>query len=258
MKTKIILFTILIAISFSGFLSAAAEKAETPAQSFYLANADYAKQNYAKAVEGYLKVLDAGIESGNLYYNIGNGFFKLGKIGYAILCYERARRLIPADSDLKSNLNYARSLVEDGLSQIPRKRFLARMIERPFESFNLNSIVAIGTVLYTLIIIIVVLNMVSPAFARKSKVFLMTVGVVFFFNLAAFGIRYYEEEILKYGIVMQKGVECKYEPIDQSTTYYRLGEGNIVRVIKTRDDWRQIRSLDGKIAWVKKDQVEEI
>jgi tetratricopeptide (TPR) repeat protein len=74
---------------------------------FYQANDFYEKGQFQSAVDSYQKLLESGYESGNLYYNLGNAYFKLGNKGQAILYYEKARRLIPSDADLKANLAYA-------------------------------------------------------------------------------------------------------------------------------------------------------
>ena len=68
---------------------------------------------------------------------------------------------------------------------------------------------------------------------EKTKVFSVIVLIFFIVNLGAFAIRYYDEKVLHRGIVVRKDVECKYEPIDKSTTFYRLQEGDLVAVIKT-------------------------
>ena len=88
--------TVLLFAALIGFVAyptfAQDTKSNDPNQLFYTGNHYYQTQDYIKAVEEYVKLLDTGIENGNLYYNIGNGFLKLGKVGYAILCYEKARR----------------------------------------------------------------------------------------------------------------------------------------------------------------------
>ena len=75
---------------------------------FYKANALYEEGKYDEAIEVYTGLIDQGLESGNLYYNIGNCYFKKGELGKAIVNYERANKLIPDDSDLKSNHDFAR------------------------------------------------------------------------------------------------------------------------------------------------------
>ena len=96
----------------TGF-AAAQETSNDIAHIFSKANALYEKRDYENALEEYKKILDQGVERGPIYYNIANTYFKLGKTGYAILFYRKAARLMPADSDLKSNLSYAQSLTDD-------------------------------------------------------------------------------------------------------------------------------------------------
>ena len=81
---------------------------ETPQTLFFRGNTLYADEQYADAIAAYEKVLAAGVESGNLHFNLGNAYFKSGDVGHAVLAYERARRLIPRDPDLHANLGYAR------------------------------------------------------------------------------------------------------------------------------------------------------
>ena len=253
-------FLLTAAISlFAARYSFGAEQAkEDQNKLFYAANSLYEKQDYVKAIETYVKILDMGLESGNLYYNIGNGFIKLGKLGYAILCYEKAKRFIPQDSDLKSNLAYARSLVAASAFQIPSKNIIIRGIRKPFKDFNLNAIVICAMIFYIIVVLIAAALILNPLLVKRLMLIFLAFLVLFLLNVGAFAIRYYDEEILKHAIVVQKEVECKYEPIDNSTTYYRLQEGDEVIVLKTRNDWRQIKRLDGKITWIKKGVVEEI
>jgi len=108
---KKIVLTAAALFLLTGFSSASDEAKREPNQLFYKGNSFYEKRDYAKAVESYLAASDLGVMSGHLYYNTGNGFFKLEKIGYAILYYEKAKRIMPGDSDLKSNLDFAKSMV---------------------------------------------------------------------------------------------------------------------------------------------------
>lgn len=238
--------------------AASSDKTKDANQLFYKANSFYEKGDYAKAVESYIAILDMGLEGGNIYYNIGNGFLKLGKIGYAILCYEKARRFMPGDSDLKANLNYTRSLVDDTGPQVQSKNIIIRLIERPFGDYSLNTLAILGAAFYVIVIVLSSIFIVNPVFARKFKALFLVTLVILLITLAAFAMRYHNEEWLKEGIVIQKEAESKYEPIDKSTTYYTLHEGDRAIVLQTRNGWRQIKRLDGKIAWVKKEAIEEI
>lgn len=227
-------------------------------QLFYSANTYYEHGDYVKALENYDRLLQAGLESGRLYYNIGNSFFKIGKVGYAILFYEKAKRLIPRDGDLKSNLAHAKSLVGYSAFQAPTENRWTKIILKPYEDFNLNAITISGAFLYLVLIFLLASSVFNPIFIRKFRFVFWIFIVLFLANTGAFTLRYYDEEILDHGIVVQKEAECKYEPIDKSTTYYKLQEGSEVIILKTRNGWTQIKRLDGKIAWIKKEAVAEI
>lgn len=236
----------------------AADKASDPNQFFYKANSFYEKGDYAKAIEGYIHILNMNLENGNIYYNIANGFLKLGKTGYAILCYEKARRFMPRDSDLKSNLNYARSLVEDAAAQEMPKKIILSLIEKPFEDYGLDAVAILAAIFYIIAVSALAIVITNPIFARKAKFPLSVILAAFVLTFTTFAFRYYDEEILKHGIVIQSQAECKYEPIDKSTTYYRLREGSAVLMLETRNGWVKIKRYDGAMAWVKKEAVEEI
>lgn len=256
MKRSAIILASVFAVLITA-ISHAEEKKADPHQLFYTANHNYESRDYLKAVEGYVAILESGVESGNLYYNIGNGFLKMGSLGHAILCYERAKRLIPHDSDLKANLSYARSLVESANTET-RGNFILNAINAIFGPYSLRAIIFSATVLYLVLILLVGALVAKPFLAGRFRTVLFLVAVLFILNLSAVGIRYFGERILKHGIVVQKEVECKYEPIEKSTTYYTLREGGDVLILNTRAGWRQIKRPDGKISWVKKEAVEEI
>jgi tetratricopeptide (TPR) repeat protein len=209
-------------------------------------------------VDEYLAILDSGLESGDLYYNIGNSFLKLGRLGYAILYYEKAKRLIPGDSDLKANLSYARSLAESQRDDMTSGNFILNAIKAAFASYSLRGVIFFATLLYLTVIVLAALFIVNPLLARRFRIVLFAFAMLLVLNLSAAAVKYYDENMLKHGIVVKKEVECKYEPIDSSTTYYTLREGGDVIILSTKSDWRQIRRSDGRTGWVKRDAVEEI
>lgn len=234
------------------------EKALDPQQIFYKANTFYAERNYLKALESYQSVLNTGLENGTLYYNIGNCYFKMGKLGYAILYYDKARRLMPRDSDLISNLTYAKQQLGDPNIEPPSLNIVSKLLKQPYTGFNLNALSILSLAVFLLAMAMSCLLVARPFLWKKLGAIYIIVMIFFVANISAFVVRYYDEEILKRGVVVQKTVEAKYEPIDKSTTYYNLQEGSDVFILATRDDWRQVRRTDGKIAWVPKSAVEEV
>lgn len=228
-------------------------------RSFYTGNVYYEKKDYSKALENYRAALDMGIESGNLYYNIGNTYLKMGKIGYAVLFYEKAMRLIPQDGDLKSNMVYAKAFVPGASATEPSGLgFIAALIKSPFGDLNLNVVAITAIAFYLAFICMAILFLVTPFLVRRLRILFALVVFALLWSGVVFGVRYYEEEILKKGVVVAKATEAKYEPVESSTTYYKVQEGDEVTVLGTREGWRHIRRPDGKSAWIGEAAVEEI
>lgn len=253
-KTILVLISLVFCVNFA----ISAEDPQDPRGLFYKANSLYEQREYEKASEEYAKILDIDTESGPLYFNIGNTFFKMGKAGYAILAYKKAQRLMPGDSDLKSNLAYAESLTEDSAFQALPQNRIAWLFKFPFREYSLNTVSIILIALYLMLIAMFLTGIINPVFKRRMAILFYPVLIGFLLTLGAFSIRYYDEEMLSHGVVVAKEAECKYEPIDKSNNYFTLKEGQEVLVLNTRNGWRRVRRLDGKLAWVKSDAVEGI
>lgn len=264
MKIKIFLLILLLvtAIESAGVIKAgSAQDEQKPDENrlFYTGGVYYEKKDYEKAIANYRAALGMGLESGNLYYNMGNAYLKTGRYGYAILFYEKAKRLIPQDGDLKSNLIYARSMVPGQGAEPDRKLgFASKVIKAPFGDINLNAVAITALVLYMLIVMTAIFFMLNPYRAKKIRFLLILLLIVFLWSAAAFAIRYYEDEFLKKGVTVVKSADARFEPIDDSTAFYKLQEGDEVVVLNTRDGWRRVIRSDGKVGWVSESAVEEI
>jgi tetratricopeptide (TPR) repeat protein len=112
---KDICFT--IAFLLGSLISAYNTEAQKDAwvENFFIANQAYKENRFQDAIDGYKQIIDSGHKNGHLYYNLGNAYFRMNELGKAILCYERARLLIPRDADLNFNLRYAGDQVQDAV-----------------------------------------------------------------------------------------------------------------------------------------------
>ena len=86
---------------------------------FQNGNRDYAEGKYQQAIEEYSQIINFGYESGELYFNLGNAYYKLDEIGKAILCYEKAKLYMENDESLIQNLEIARLKVIDKIEPVP-------------------------------------------------------------------------------------------------------------------------------------------
>ena len=219
---------------------------------FSQANLFYEEKEYDKAIAEYKKILEKKVESGNLYYNLGNCYFKKGQLGKAILNYEKALRLIPRDRDLEANYKYACSLIR---GNIPRsRRGFTFYINNLFKWFTIDELTIFSSFIYLCILAVIIGSLYIKWIKRYRGLILVFLGGIFIFIL--WGINRKVSLIQKEAIVIAEKVEVKFEPLEHATTYFTAYEGMKLRVMASGDGWQKVKRADGKKGWVRKERIE--
>lgn len=218
-------------------------------------NARYSEEEFEEAIAEYEKVLSMGYESGPLYYNLGNAYFKHGELGRAILNYLRAAKLMPQEADLKANLNYARSLVKNGRAA-PGKNWFAWLFFALADSFSLDSITFVSMVLYFTLALLVVLAITR---AGPGKIYLYinsALSIALIISLSLLAVKYKKEILQKEAVCVVERADSKFEPSVSGTTFFTLSEGEPVTIVASKKDWVKIRRQDGKQGWIKRADID--
>ncbi len=221
---------------------------------FIQAGLAYKEGDYDQAVGLYQDILSLGLESGEVYYNLGNTYFKDGDLARAILYYERARRLIPRDGDLISNFQYVLSLVKN-LSIPDRDTFSQKILMGIIDQCTFEEV---AIVIYVLFLLLGMTHLVSRYrdWPRKQTGILMA-GILFF-ELSAIGFFISKEEVQKdWAIIIMEG-DARYEPREEATTHFQTQKGWKVRMLSEEGAWVKIQREDGKVGWIKKETGERI
>lgn len=221
---------------------------------FYEGNASYGEGQFKEAALDYEKALALGFESGPLYYNLGNAYFKHGLLGKAILNYLRAKRLMPRDADLRSNLDYAQSLIKGGMV-IPERKWLTRVFLNAADSFSLDRITFLSVFLYfmlsAMLILLILLKNLRRIFIYASLV----LAVFLIVYVSIFFTQFHKILIQNHAVVIAEACDSKFEPFDAATTFFTLNEGESVNVIASREDWVKVRRMDGKQGWLRQEHI---
>lgn len=231
-----------------------------PEAVFEEANKAYQNGEFHKAAELYRQLCDEGYLSGNLYYNLGNAYFKLGAKGLAVLNYERARRLIPGDADLKANLNYVLSGVQEGVSDWKYEflKFLTGMAP-------VDQLAVYASIWFFGLAILIVLGILKPAPFRnliEGELRKWWTGIVIgcaiiFYIFGSLAALTFWDQSREQAVAVKAGA-VRFEPSKAATLYYNLAEGSRVLVLEEKEDWLKIKRVDGKRGWVEKDCLETI
>ncbi|MFA5100990.1 MAG: tetratricopeptide repeat protein [Candidatus Omnitrophota bacterium] len=224
-------------------------------QSFKEADQFYKDSKYDEAVEAYEKLLRGGSESGNLYYNLGNSYFKKGDLGRAILNYERAKLFIPHDSDLRSNYDFVR-----GVLNLPARYsseiWFFRWLDRLFDGAGLNMLTILVSALWLTMIVLLSAALFLSAFRQFAAPLAGMLAVLLIVCSLALSrkIGYYEHG----AVVTANGADAKFEPNSGATTYFKLAEGQSILMLDRSAGWVKILRPDSKIGWVEAADVSAI
>jgi tetratricopeptide (TPR) repeat protein len=220
-------------------------------------NRFYQEGQYSDALESYLRVAGEGLESGSLYFNIGNAYFKLGDLGHAILYYERARRLLPRDADVLANLELARSLTADEITPLQRFWLLRAAVwwVHLLPASLLRLIVAIAYLSVMGAIVTIVLRRGTNLAAVGRWIVAGGAAVVMIFGVNLF-VREFDIGQPEEAVVVVDEVSVRSAPSDDDAlTVFAIHEGTKVRIDRRAGEWLEVVLEDGKVGWVRVDAV---
>lgn len=245
--------TLLIILVFSFILSAG--QADEWRTVFEKANSHYSNGEYPEALQQYLAIYESGGESGELFFNIGNTYYKMNQIGYAILFYEKAKKYIPADEALLRNLRIVELRKIDEIQEIP-ELFLAGWWNFALNLFSIELLGYAGIVLFLFLSVFLSLQIVCSRKVFKNFTYIF--GTLFIISIVLFSGKAYQSESEHFGIVIEKKVSVKGEPAFSATELFVLHEGTKVEITRQLQDWVEITIADGKTGWCKLNNIGQI
>ncbi len=236
--------------------------ASTVAQkaSYASANRAYVSGNYAKAAEEYEALVSSGIMHEDLFYNLGNAYYRMNKLGYAVYNYERALRVDPDFDDAYFNLGVAReaisSRVIDKLRGAETDPLWVRAITMLSAGELLIGFVIINFVFFALLI---VLRFLPTGFARTALLVAngFVGGALAIAILLLIGRAYYTERV-PMGIIVADKVWLREAPDEDVAGRAELHPGLRVRLLAREPAWLRVRLSNGVEGWLPRTTVGEL
>lgn len=219
----------------------------------------YQKEDYGKAIELYERLLKTYGESSEVYYNLGNAYYKLEKTAPAILNYERALLLDPGDSDIRFNLQMARQRAVDKIEPIGHF-FLTEWLQVVRNKASADSWAKIGIICFILFLGCLILFFFSKWIYIKKIGFYSALSLLFLSLVANVFAWNQKKELLnrKKAIVFTPTITVKSSPDASGTDLFILHEGTKVTIKSSLGEWHEIEIEDGNIGWIPVKELEII
>lgn len=219
----------------------------------------YAKEDYTQAIELYESVLKSYGESAMVYYNLGNAYYKAGKVAPAILNYERALLLNPGDSDTRFNLQVARQKTVDKIEPIG-EFFLTRWIGTVEDVYSADGWAKWGVASFVLFIGCLVLFFFSKWIRLKKIGFFAGICFLLISLVANLFADSQQDKLLHRAdaIVFASTVTVKSSPDASGTDLFILHEGTKVTIKSTLGEWSEIQLEDGNVGWMPSKEIQQI
>ncbi len=248
-------FILLAVISLTSYFSPLTSNAVTKAE----ADSAYVQERYQQAAKDYEALLKQGV-SADLYYNLGNCYYRMDQMTQAVLNYERALLLSPGDKDIRFNLQMARSKTIDKITPESEMFFVTWYR-------SLVNVMSVDGWARTALVALIVAIVLALFYLFSDRIWLRKIG--FFGGIIAlllflvgnlFAWQQKSNLTQRTGaIIIKSAVNVKSTPSKNGTDLYILHEGTKVTVTdSSMREWRKIRVADGKEGWLEVSEIEVI
>ncbi len=219
----------------------------------------YRNGDFDKAIESYENLRYEGYEGTVLYYNLANSYYRIGKIGYAILNYERALKLSPSDEDVKHNLAFANLSTVDRIQTLPRF-FLFDIWEATLAFLTVNGWTYLVYFFYLVLLLLIAYYFFAKTIFQQKIILFSGLGtlIILALSISLLVVKINREATEKNAVVVVQSVTVKTSPDINSTDTFIIHEGLKVKLEDRLDDWVKVRLADGKVGWVFAENTEEI
>lgn len=220
----------------------------------------YNKKDYDSAAAIYEHLIQTKGGYSSYYYNLGNCFYRLGKMGPAILNYERALLLDPMDNDIKDNLRMAQLKTIDKIT--PGDTFFGNLWNTLSFSITLFTLNILGVVFFAVFLGGVVYYFLARTSGKKKLGFYIAVIsliLCILFNMMGTHQRSQYTDAYNEAIIMEGRVSVRSTPDTNGTVVFNIHEGTKVKITGEEiNNWYPIKIEDGKQGWLEKSYMEII
>ncbi|MEA1986408.1 MAG: tetratricopeptide repeat protein [Candidatus Marinimicrobia bacterium] len=224
----------------------------------------YSQNKYTEAVEIFHQLENTDFVSFELYYDIGNSYYRIGKLGKAIQYWEKAKIIKPSNDDVDFNLKLANVKLQDRVV-LPKPFLIFKYYKSIKQNIDIKKMLNYIGLLFFVTILLFILPKIFDNTSVKKRLlkFLfipkyLLILIIFFLFLILFDTTNYKNNN-DFGIVIENKIKVKTEPKEDADTIFILHEGSKVKILSKFDrKWYKVSYFDDKIGWIEIEKIGEI
>ena len=211
----------------------------------------YNQGRYLEAIESYSDIIKDGKHSSELYYNMGNSYYKLNDIANSIFYYEKALLLNPKSEKITNNLSFAQNMLIDKIEPLPQNQ-INSFFSSIINLFDYSIWQYIFLFFEFTAVIFLILYFISKTPLNKKRYFISALTLSLFFVLSLIAANISKNNYVNDNpaIIFDKQVDLRTEPNLRSEQINTLHEGTKLNIIEKIDDWSYIELKNGNKGWL--------
>ena len=228
---------------------------DVPDDLFSQANDAMIYEKYEDAIQTYESILELGHENADLYYNLGNAYYRLHYIGQGIWAYSNALKLSPRETDFHHNIAVAEARRIDRID-MPEPFFLLQAYRDIKSNFTLWEWIVLGS-LALLFQAMWVFGLQFGWLRGHMSQSILTGLIVLTLGIHGIAVeKYFQEKRTHTGVVIANGVDAYSGPFyGENTVLFRINEGSLADIHQSQKNWVEIILIDGKKGWIPAESI---
>ena len=217
----------------------------------------YNESDFERAIDEWRTCVDNGTENADVYYNLGNAYFRNGNLGFAIYYYREALRLRPNDADIQHNLKYAEAMTRDKVEEDDEENPLLSGLFKAHHALSLKTQLFVLLGLFWIMAFVAIARRISRNDRKKNILIgsLFALSGIFCIIAMSAGYKIFIAETEIVGVVTAKDADVTSAPSDKSQTLNTLSEGTTFEVMSEQGNFVEIRLGEKIRGFVKQGDV---
>ena len=214
-------------------------------------NTLYNEGKFAEAIDKYQAILDSGLQSSELFFNLGNAHYKLNHVGPSVFYFEKALQLAPNDKDIQNNIAYARNMTIDAIDVVPEVG-VSKLLKNVTNVMSFDGW-AITTVVLFVLFVILFISYYFAEYSNSKRAAFSTSIIVLGLGFLTLFFAFHNYNLTSKdnpAIIFVQESQVNTEPNLSSQEAFKLHEGTKVQVLDTVNNWKKIKLTDGKTGWI--------